>query len=107
MLKKIKDRMQYCMEYRMQHDAENLRHCRRHDLENLRHCKTKPTTSHTMRARDIRVVPTISQVHDLRYRISTKTYDIVGHIVGHIGIIRYRWFYLRYRRSAKIHMPVT
>ena len=37
-------------------------------------------------------------------RISEKTYDIVGHIVGHIGIIRYRRFGLQYRRSARIQM---
>ena len=44
------------------------------------------------------------QMLKLGYRISEKTYDVVSHIVGHIGIIRYRRFDLRYRRSARIQM---
>ncbi len=40
----------------------------------------------------------------LQYSISTQTYDIIGHIVGHICIILYSRFDLRYSRSARIQM---
>ncbi len=33
-----------------------------------------------------------------------EKYDIVGYILGHIGIIRYRWLDLLYSRSARIQM---
>ena len=36
--------------------------------------------------------------HDLRCRISEQTYDVVGHIVSNVGIIRRRRFDLRRRR---------